>query len=157
LEKFKVATIYTLIFGGLSFVFLLIGKKFIGGIILGTSAYNAGILWMESIFQTGSKEHQEMMFRKPKVVAYISGIIMGFLNYIVLSITPFFSNHLLVGISATLPLIICIFIERFIYSVFDANEVIDKLTIPKLFLMSFFLDIGLMGLIIGWELVVDQI
>lgn len=117
---------------------LISGKKLVGGVTLGITAYYAGLLWMEAIFKA-REEIDEPAFRKLGSLAFVAGASMGFVNYLVLSTTPLSSNNFLVGLAVILPLIICIFIGRLIYSIFTPDEVLEKLTAARMFLMSFFL------------------
>ncbi len=146
MRKFLGVFIFTIVFGILTLTIIKFSKNnLLIGITIMTTGIFAGLGWMEALVRTPKNGDLEE-FRRMGLSAFVTGVLLGAVNYGILSMTDLVSNNFLIGLAFILPLITVIYQTRLIYYVWSDK---GKLRFFQIFLLGFFANLYIMGVIIG--------
>ena len=156
MKKYRGVLFATIFMLGASSLFWLLGGTFVfvAGVSFITSGMLLGFYWVEVLFGKRTYEDEELHeYRRIHLPVFFEGLGLGILDYLILKVIFHSISDLLTGLVMILPAFIGTYTVRGIYLSIPDEELAKRLTLEKELLLTFFANLGFMGIVVGFKLI----
>lgn len=138
--------IFTIVGIVVTFSSFKIGGKFLGGLLMIGFVINVSFYWTFILFKGNKEEFDEQTYRKIGSFALLTGILIGILNYLTITLLNFGTDNFFIGTAIIIPIFAMSYVVKIIFYLGSKEETVNFI---RILLMGLLVDLGVLGTTLG--------